>query len=90
MARYYFETEGPASISFEAFLHEAERTGISDPGSAMMQVLRQRRFCGIHLDQIENSSSLNPCGRPANLLAFLRYICEEGQWGANLSIAIDW
>jgi hypothetical protein len=89
MARYHFQTEGPGSISFEAFLHEAERTGISDPGSAMMQVLRQRRIRGIYPDQIENNTSLNPCGRPANLLAFLRHICEEGQWGANLSIAID-
>jgi hypothetical protein len=35
------------------------------------------------------SSSLNPCGRPVNLLAFLRHISSEGQWGVNLDIRID-
>lgn len=89
MAWYQFQTEGPSAISFEHFLREAERTGLSDPGSAMMQVLRQRRIRGIDPHSIEANPCLNPCGRPANVLPFLRHICEEGQWGANLSIVID-
>lgn len=89
MAHYHFQTEGPPAISFEEFLLEAERTGLSDPGSAMMQVLRQRRIRGIDPHAIETNPRLNPCGHPVNLLAFLRHICGEGQWGVSLSIAID-
>jgi hypothetical protein len=89
MPRYQFQAQSDASYSFEDFLRDAERTGISDPGDAMMTVLRRTRVPGLNPEQIQRSSTLDPCGRPANLLAFLRHICSEGQWGVNLEIRID-
>lgn len=80
---------GGSGLTFEDFLREAERTGLADPGSAMMEVLRTRRIPGLSVERILSNGSLNPCGRPANLLAFLRHICEAGNWGVNLTVQID-
>jgi hypothetical protein len=80
---------GSSAITFEEFLREAQRAGLADPGSAMMEVLRSRRIPGISHEHILSSASLNPCGKPANLLAFLRYICESGAWGVNLTVCVD-
>lgn len=89
MPRYQFQAQPNSRYSFEDFLHDAERTGITDPGEAMMNVLRRIRIPGINNELIQGSNSLNPCGRPANLIGFLRHICAEGQWGVNLEIRID-
>ena len=89
MSPYQFQTRSPSSYSFEDFLRDAERTGIADPGEAMMTILRRTRISGLSPEQIQASSSLNPCGRPCNLLTFLRHICAKGQWGINLNIRID-
>ena len=89
MSPYQFQTRSPSSYSFEDFLRDAERTGIADPGDAMMSILRKIRIPGINDEKIQSSCSLNPCGRPGNLIAFLRHICAEGQWGVNLDVRID-
>ena len=89
MSPYQFQARSSTSYSFEDFLRDAERTGIADPGDAMMSILRKIRIPGINPERIQSSSSLNPCGRPGNLIAFLRHICAEGQWGVNLEVRID-
>lgn len=89
MPPFQFHARSSSSYSFEDFLRDAERTGIADPGEAMITVLRRMRVPGLNPEQILRSSSLNPCGRPVNLLAFLRHISSEGQWGVNLDIRID-
>jgi hypothetical protein len=89
MPRYQFQAQPDASYSFEDFLLDAERTGIRDPGEAMLTVLERVRVPGLNPARIRGDSRLNPCGRPEQLLPFLRYICEEGQWGVNLEIRID-
>ena len=89
MPRYQFQAQSESSCSFEDFLRDAERTGIADPGEAMMAVLQRRRIPGLNVNRIQSDSGLNPCGRPGNLLAFLRHISSEGQWAVNLNIRID-
>lgn len=89
MTRYHFQAHGSSSYTFEEFLRDAEATGIADPGTAMVDVLRRHRISGLDLNRILNSRQLNPCGAPDNLIAFLRTICAEGQWGVNLAVNID-
>jgi hypothetical protein len=89
MSLYQFQARSPPSYSCEDFLRDAERTGIADPGEAMMTILRRSRIRGLSPEGIQGNSSLNPCGRPTNLLAFLRHICAEGQWGVSLNIQVD-
>lgn len=89
MSLFQFQAQSPSGYSFEDFLRDAERTGISDPGSAMVEVLRSKRIPGLNVDRILDSSSLNPCGCPGNVIAFLRHICENGSWGVNLIVNID-
>jgi len=89
MALFQFHAQSASSYTFEDLLRDAERTGITDPGEAMMTVLRKIRIPGLNLELLQSNSSLNPCGRPGNVLAFLRYICAEGQWGVNLDIRIS-
>lgn len=89
MPLFEFQAEAASPYTFEDFLRDAERTGIADPGDAMMTILRRIRVPGLNPERIQNNSSLNPCGRPGNVLAFLRHICAEGQWGVNLEIRID-
>lgn len=89
MSLFHFQAQSASSYTFEDFLRDAERTGISDPGSAMVDVLRRRRIPGLSMDMILGSSSLNPCGSPGNVIAFLRHICETGSWGVNLQVNIE-
>ncbi len=89
MPLFQFQARSSSSYSFEDFLRDAERTGIADPGEAMMTILRRTRIPGLNPEQIQASSKLNPCGRPSNLLSFLRHICTEGQWGVSLDIRVD-
>jgi len=89
MALFQFNAQSRSSYTFEDFLRDAERTGITDPGEAMMTVLRKTRVPGLNLERLQSNRNLNPCGRPSNVLAFLRHICAEGQWGVNLDIRID-
>ncbi len=89
MALFRINAQSKPSYTFEDFLRDAERTGITDPGEAMMTVLRKSRVPGLNLDRLQSNSNLNPSGRPSNMLAFLRYICAEGQWGVNLDIRIS-
>ena len=83
MSPYQFQARSSSSYSFEDFLRDAERTGIADPGDAMITVLRRTRVPGLSPEQIVRSSSLNPCGRPGKLITFLRHVCVEGQWGGD-------
>jgi hypothetical protein len=87
MCRFRAESQG--SLGFEQFLRLAEQTGLGDPGSAMVQVLRSRSVPGIDLNRILSSTQLNPVDRPENLLRFLRHIAERGSWAVNLNIRID-
>ena len=75
-------------LTFEEFLARAERSGISDPGSAMMSVLRENRVPGIDVGRIESDRGLNPCGNPSNVVRFLRHVADRGQWGVNLEVRI--
>lgn len=75
-------------ITFEEFLRLAERAGSGDPGAAMVTVLRSNRVPGIDMSRIENDLSLNPSGNPSNILKFLCYIAENGEWGVNMNVVI--
>jgi len=86
---FRFRADSQGSLGFEQFLRLAERSGCSDPGSAMVEVLRSRSVPGIDLNRILSSSQLNPVDRPQNLLRFLCHIAEQGGWAVNLDIRID-
>ena len=75
--------------TFEEFLNRAKLSGISDPGAAMISVLRLYPVPGIDLELIERNLSLNPSGNPGNVLKFLSHIASEGQWGVNLNVRIS-
>ena len=76
-------------MTFENFLREAKRQGNADPGAAMMATLRRHRVPGINVSQIANNPSLNPTGKPGNILAFLEHIASSGAWGVNMLVNID-
>ena len=75
-------------MTFEEFLDRAKTCGISDPGAAMLSVLRVNRVPGIDLNRIERDLSLNPSGNPGNLLPFLCHVASRGDWGVNLEVRI--
>lgn len=83
-----FQAEGPSSISFQTFLEMSSKSYSTDPGTAMVNVLRKHRVKGIDLDRILNDLSINPCGNPGNVLKFLCHIASVGDWGVNLSIYV--
>ncbi len=89
MPRYQFQAQPDAPYSFEDLLLDAERTGIRDPGEAMLTVLECVRVPGLNAARIRGDSRWNPCRCPKQLLPFLRHICKAGQWGVNLEIRID-
>ena len=89
MALFSFKASAPTSYTFEDFLRDAHNSGISDPGSAMVSVLKTRRVTGIDIDRIIMNGGLDPCDKPSNVISFLRHICENGAWGVNLSVNID-
>lgn len=89
MSFFRCRVQSQGSLSFEQFLRLAERSGHSDPGSAMVDVLRSHSVRGIDLNRILSSSQLNPVQRTENLLRFLSHIAEQGAWTANLDIRID-
>lgn len=72
---------------FEDLLREAARRPESDPGTALVEVLRGYNVPGLNLDRV--LSSVDPRNRPANLLPFLARIASDGAWGVNLRISID-
>lgn len=76
-------------ITFEDFLQAASREAITDPGSAMVSVLRREDVPGIDVNAIVCDSWLNPQSNPSNILRFLTYIAERGQWGVNVSVVVD-
>ena len=76
-------------MTFEDFLGEAKRQGNTDPGAAMMATLRRHRVPGINAGKIANNPSLDPTGKPGNILAFLEHIANSGAWGVNMSVNID-
>ena len=86
---FRFRAESQGSLGFEQFLRLAERSASSDPGTAMVEVLRSRSVPGIDLNRILSNSRLNPVNRPENLLPFLCHIAEQGDWAVNLNIRID-
>ena len=86
---FRFRADSQGSLGFEQFLRLAERSAHSDPGSAMVEVLRSRSVPGIDLNRILSSSQLNPVNRTENLLRFLCHIAEQGGWAVNLNIRID-
>ena len=86
---FRFRADSQGSLGFEQFLRLAERSAQSDPGSAMVEVLRSRSVPGIDLNRILSSSHLNPVNRTENLLRFLCHIAEQGCWTVNLNIRID-
>ena len=86
---FRFRSEGQGSLGFEQFLLLAQRSAHSDPGTAMVEVLRSRSVPGIDLNRILSSSLLNPVDRPQNLLRFLCHIAEHGGWAVNLDIRVD-
>ena len=89
MPRYRFQAQPGSDYSFEDFLRDAERTGISDPGEAMLTVLERVHVPGVNVARIRSDARLNPSARPEQLLPFLRHICAEGQWKVNLDVRID-
>jgi len=89
MPRFNFQGQSSSDCSFEQFLREAQRTGLGDPGQAMMQVLKNKRIPGLSYDGIVANRQLNPCGAPRNLLPFLSHICERGAWKIDVNINID-
>ena len=89
MALFSFKAATPTSYTFEDFLRDAHNSAISDPGSAMVSVLKTRRVPGIDIDRIIMNGGLDPCDKPSNVISFLRHICENGAWGVNLSVHID-
>jgi hypothetical protein len=78
-----------SNTTFESFLRESKRQGNTDPGAAMMATLRRRRVPGINVGQIASNPSLDPTGKPENILAFLEHIASSGAWGVNMSVNID-
>lgn len=76
-------------ITFEEFLASASREAITDPGTAMVSVLRRENVPGIDVDAIVRDSWLNPQSNPPNILRFLTHIAERGQWGVNVSVVVD-
>jgi len=86
---FRFRAESQGSLGFEQFLRFAERSAHSDPGTAMVEVLRSLSVPGIDLNRILSNSQLNPVNRSENLLRFLCHIAEQGGWAVNLNIRID-
>jgi hypothetical protein len=82
-------TTGRDTLTFEGFLAKAREEGLSDPGAAMLAVLRRHRVSGIDVGRIEDDLSLNPSGNPGNVLAFLCYIAEKGEWGVRMEVVVD-
>jgi hypothetical protein len=72
---------------FEDLLREAARRPETDPGTALVEVLKGYRVPGLNLDRV--LSSVDPRNRPANLLPFLARIASDGAWGVNLRIRVD-
>jgi hypothetical protein len=89
MALFSFKTSTPTSYTFEDFLRDAHNSGMSDPGSAMVSVLKTRRVPGIDIDRIIMNGGLDPRNKPSNIIGFLRHICENGAWGVNLAVNVD-
>lgn len=83
-----FATQSRSVISFEEFLNRARTSGITDPGTAMMSVLRINPVPGIDVGRIERDLTLNPSGNPGNVLRFMCTIAREGQWGVNLNVTV--
>lgn len=83
-----FASQTRTVLTFEEFLDRAKTSGISDPGAAMLSVLRLYGVPGIDLDRIERDLSLNPSGNPGNVLRFLCHIASAGQWGVNLNVTV--
>jgi hypothetical protein len=88
MALFSFNASTPTSYTFEDFLRDAHNSGIPDPGSAMVSVLKRRRVSGIDIDGIITNGGLEPRSKPSNIICFLRHICENGVWGVNLSVNV--
>jgi hypothetical protein len=86
---FRFRAESQGSLGFEQFLRLAERSAHSDPGTAMVEVLRSHSVPGIDLNRILSNSQLYPVNRKENLLRFLCHIAEQGGWAVNLNIRID-
>jgi hypothetical protein len=89
MDLFSFNASTPTSYTFEDFLRDAHNSGIPDPGSAMVSVLKRRRVSGIDIDGIIMNGGLDPRNKPSNIICFLRHICENGVWGVNLSVNVD-
>ena len=83
-----FTAQSRNVLTFEEFLDRARTVGISDPGAAMLSVLRVYGVPGIDLDRIERDLSRNPSGNPGNILRFLCHVAEAGQWGVNLNVTV--
>lgn len=83
-----FATQSRSVITFEEFLNRARTSGITDPGTAMMSVLRINPVPGIEVGRLERDLTLNPSGNPGNVLRFLCTIAREGQWGVNLNVTV--
>jgi hypothetical protein len=81
-----FATQSRSVISFEEFLNRARTSGITDPGTAMMSVLRINPVPGIEVGRLERDLTINPSGNPGNVLRFLCTVAREGQWGVNLNV----
>jgi len=86
--RLVFSIQSRSVISFEEFLNRARTSGITDPGTAMMSVLRVNHVPGVNVGRIERDLTLNPSGNPGNVLRFLCTIAREGQWGVNLNVTV--
>jgi hypothetical protein len=74
-------------MTFEDFLAESDRRPESDPGTAMVEVLKKHRINGINLDRI--LYRCDPRNNPQNVLGFLREVADKGSWSFNLSVRID-
>lgn len=74
---------------FEDLLKEAAKCPQSDPGMALVAVLRGYRVPGLDLDSILARPGLDPRNNPSNLLAFLARIAADGAWGVNIRVRID-
>ena len=86
--RLVFSTKPRSVISFEEFLNRARTSGITDPGTAMMGVLRINPVPGLYVGRIERDLTLNPSGNPGNVLRFMCTVAREGQWGVNLNVTV--
>jgi hypothetical protein len=83
-----FASQSRSVITFEEFLNLARTSGITDPGTAMISVLRVNPVPGIDVGRIERDLTLNPSGNPGNVLKFMCTIAREGQWGVNMNVTI--